>query len=87
MDTLFGLDGMTAIALTGLVMGGAELVKRVSKQDWMAVITIVVSALIGGAAGAALGINPVQGIAYGVAASGYVALVQNVGKKSQPEQE
>ncbi len=81
MEDLFGLDAFTALILTGLVMGGAELVKRLFAKDWMAAVTIAASAIIGGIAGAVLGIMPIQGIAYGLAASGYITLVQNIGSK------
>ena len=80
MEDLFGLDATTALILTGLVMGGVELIKRLFDKDWKAVAIIVVSAIIGGIAGAILGILPIQGVAYGLAASGYITLVQNFGK-------
>ena len=82
MEDILGLDAMTALILTGLVMGGAELVKRLFNKDWQAAVTIAASAIIGGIAGATLGIMPIQGIAYGLAASGYIALAQNIGKKA-----
>lgn len=80
MEDLFGLDATTALVLTGLVMGGVELIKRLFDKDWKAVIIICVSAIIGGIAGAILGILPIQGVAYGLAASGYITFVQNIGK-------
>lgn len=81
MEELLGLDTMMAIILTGLVMGGVELIKRLFDKDWKAAITICVSAIIGGVAGAILGILPLQGAVYGLAASGYITLAQNVGKR------
>lgn len=81
MEDILGLDATTALVLTGLVMGGVELVKRLFKKDWKAVAIICTSAIIGGVAGSILGILPLQGIAYGLAASGYITLVQNVGTK------
>ena len=81
MEEILGVDAMTAIILTGLVMGGAELIKRLFAKDWKAAITICVSAIIGGIAGAILGLMPLQGITFGLAASGYVTLVQNIGSK------
>lgn len=80
MEELFGLDALSAIVLTGLVMGGVELVKRIADKDWRVTVTILVAALIGGGAGFALGITVLQGIVYGLAATGYVTLAQNVGK-------
>lgn len=81
MEEAFGLDAITALVLTGLVMGGVELIRRLFDKDWKATITICVSAIIGGVAGAALGILPIQGVAYGLAASGYVTFVQNIGRR------
>ena len=81
MEELLGLDTMMAVILTGLVMGGVELVKRLFEKDWKAAITICISAIIGGIAGCMLGILPLQGAVYGLAASGYITLAQNVGKR------
>lgn len=81
IEEILGLDAMAAIVLTGLVMGGVELIKQLFDKNWKGAITIIVSAIIGGVAGAILGINPLQGIAYGLAASGYITLAQNMGKK------
>ena len=80
MEEIFGLDPLSAIVLTGLVMGGVELIKRVFDKDWRIVATIIICAAIGGGAGFALGITVLQGIVYGLAATGYVTLAQNVGK-------
>lgn len=85
MEDILGLDTTTALILTGLVMGGVELVKRLFKKDWKAVAIICTSAVIGGVAGTILGILPLQGIAYGLAASGYITLVQNIGTKGANE--
>lgn len=82
MEELLGLDAMTAIILTGLVMGGAELIKRLFDKDWRAAAIIASSAVIGGLAGMSLGITVLQGVAFGLAASGYVTLAQNIGKKA-----
>ena len=79
MEELLGLDAMTAFVLTGLVMGGVELIKRLFDKDWKAATTICVSAIIGGIAGFVMGIMPIQGIAFGLAASGYITFAQNFG--------
>ena len=82
MQELLGLDAMTAVILTGLVMGGAELIKRLFDKDWRAAAIIASSAVVGGLAGMSLGITVLQGIAFGLAASGYITLAQNIGKKA-----
>lgn len=78
-ELLLGLDTLSALIMVGLVMGGAELVKRVFDRDWIAVATIVVCGLIGGGAGLAMGITFLQGLAFGMAATGYYSLVQKIG--------
>ena len=85
MENVFGLDAMTALILTGLVMGGAELIKRLFDKDWRAAAIIVSSAVIGGLAGMSLGITVLQGIAFGLPASGYITLAQNIGKKAMEQ--
>ena len=82
MENIFGLDAMAALTLTGLVMGGTEVIRRLSKKDYAAAGIVLFSAAIGGVASPMLGINILQGVAYGLAASGYVTLAQNVGKRS-----
>lgn len=82
MEQILGLDATTAIILTGLVMGGVELIKRLFDRDWKAVAIIVVASLIGGVAGIALGITILQGIAFGLAASGYVTFAQKIGENA-----
>lgn len=81
MEDIFGLDTITALVLTGLVMGGVELLKRLFDKDWRAAIIICVSAIIGALAGFAMGISPLEGAAYGLAASGYITFAQNIGKR------
>ena len=80
MEELLGLDAMTAVVITGMVMGASELIKRLFAKDWQTAAIIFVSALIGGIAGAFLGLMPLQGIAFGLSASGYITLVQHIGK-------
>ena len=79
---ILGLDAMTAVILGGLCMGTVEFIKRLFDKDWKAAVTIFACAIVGGLAGLAMGITVLQGIAYGLAATGYITLAQNVGKKS-----
>lgn len=76
-----GLDALTAVVLTGLVTGVVELIKRIFDKDWRAVATIIASALVGGAGGLVLGVNFLIGMVFGLAASGYITIAQNIGKK------
>lgn len=81
MEEILGIDAMTAVILTGAVMGAVELVKRLFAKDWQAAVIVFVSALVGGIAGAILGLMPLQGIAFGLAASGYITLAGRFGNK------
>lgn len=81
MEEILGIDAMTAVILTGAVMGAVELVKRLFAKDWQAAVIVFVSALVGGIAGAILGLMPLQGIAFGLAASGYITLAGRFGSK------
>lgn len=78
-ELLLGLDATAAIVMVGLVMGGAELVKRLFAKDWKAAAIIAVCGLIGAGAGFALGITALQGLAFGMAATGYYSLAQRIG--------
>lgn len=75
-----GITGLAAVVLTGLVMGGVELVKRLFDGDIRAVAIIVVAGILGGLGGLYLGTDFLAGVVYGLAASGYITLAQNIGK-------
>ena len=75
-----GITGLAAVVLTGLVMGGVELVKRLFDGDIRASVIIVVAGLLGGLGGLYLGTDFLAGVVYGLAASGYITLAQNIGK-------
>ena len=77
---VFGIAGEIAIILSGFVMGGVELVKRVYEKDWETVAIIIVAGLLGGLGGVYFGIDFITGIVYGLAASGIITLAQNIGK-------
>jgi hypothetical protein len=78
---ILGLSTLATVVLTGLVAGGTELVKRLFDADWRTVITIIVAALIGGFGGLVFGANFLVGMVFGLAASGYITIAQNVAKK------
>lgn len=78
---ILGLSTLATVVLTGLVAGGVELLKRVFDADWRAVITIIISALIGGLGGMVFGAEFLVGVVFGLATSGYITIAQNVAKK------
>lgn len=77
---ILGLSALATVVLTGLVAGGTELIKRVFDKDWRAVATIIVAALIGGLGGLVFGAQFLVGMVFGLAASGYITIAQNVAK-------
>lgn len=77
---ILGLSTLATVVLTGLVAGGTELIKRLFDKDWRAAVTIVVAAIIGGLGGLVFGANLLVGMVFGLAASGYVTIAQNIGK-------
>ena len=77
---ILGLSTLATVVLTGLVAGGTELIKRLFDKDWRAAVTIVVAAIIGGLGGIVFGANFLVGMVFGLAASGYVTIAQNIGK-------
>ena len=78
---ILGLSSLATVALTGLVAGGVELLKRLFDKDWRASATIVVAALIGGLGGLVFGANFLVGMVFGLATSGYITIAQNIAKK------
>lgn len=77
---ILGITGEIAIILSGFVMGGVELIKRIFEHDWETVAIIIVAGLLGGLGGVYFGIDFITGIVYGLAASGIITLAQNIGK-------
>ena len=77
---ILGLSTLATVVLTGLVAGGTELVKRLFDKDWRAAVTIFVADIIGGLGGLMFGANFLVGMVFGLAASGYVTIAQNIGK-------
>lgn len=78
---ILGLSALATVVLTGLVAGGTELIKRIFDKDWRTVVTIIVAALIGGLGGLVFGAQFLVGMVFGLAASGYITIAQNVAKK------
>ena len=77
---VLGITGIAAVVLTGLVAGVVELVKRIFDKDWRSVITIVLAGLVGGLGALYMGTDFLAGVVFGLAASGFITIAQNVGK-------
>lgn len=77
---VLGITGFAAVVLTGLTAGVVELVKRIFDKDWRATVTIVLAGIVGGLGALYLGTDFLAGVVYGLAASGFITIVQNVGK-------
>lgn len=80
--SIIGIDGVAAVLLTGCVIGAVELVKALFDKDWRRAVTILISAIIGGAVSPLIGVALIPGVVGGLAASGIITLVQNLGKDS-----
>lgn len=77
--SILGIDPVTALLLTGFVIGFVELAKAVYDKEWRRAIVIGVAGLAGGIIAPFIGLSIVIGVVAGFAASGAVTLVQNVG--------
>lgn len=76
----FNLEPVAAAILLGMVAGVVELIKRLFKKDWKAVAIIIGAGITGALTALAIAINPLIGAVVGLAASGYITIVQNIGK-------
>lgn len=81
MEIIDSLDPTTAALLIGAISGAIELIKRSIEGDIHAVIIIAGAGLAGFLSALALSVNPIAGIVTGFAASGYITIAQNIGKK------
>lgn len=77
---VFNLDPIQAAIMLGMVAGTVELIKRLFKKDWKASATIVCSGAVGALTALALAISPLIGAVVGLAASGYITIVQKFGE-------
>lgn len=76
----FDLDAVTIAILLGMVAGVVECIKRAFEKDWKAVAIILGAGVTGALVGLAIAINPLIGAVVGLAASGYITIMQNIGK-------
>lgn len=81
MEFLNGIDAVAVAALTFLVVGSVELLKRLFAKDWMAAATIAVAGIVGGIFASQAGVTVFQGILIGLSASGLVTTVSRISGK------
>ena len=85
---IFNLEPIQAVIMLGMVAGIVEFVKHlvafISKdtKEWKPCAIIASAGATGALTALALGINPLIGAVVGFAASGYITLAQNIGKKA-----
>lgn len=79
---VFELDPVVAAIMLGMVAGVIEFVKRLFDKEWRAAAIIFGAAVAGTLTAIPLGVNPLIGAVVGFAASGYVTIVQNIGKSA-----
>lgn len=77
---VFNLDPIQAAIILGMVAGTVELVKRAFEKDFKTVAVIIGAAVAGALSALLLSINPLIGAVVGLASSGFITIVQNVGK-------
>lgn len=77
---IFNLEPIQAAIMLGMVAGVVELIKRLFKKDWKASAIIVCSGAVGALTALALALNPLVGAVIGLAASGYITIVQKIGE-------
>lgn len=77
--SILGIEPVTALLLTGFVIGFVELAKALYDKEWRKAIIIAVAGVAGGIIAPFIGLSIVIGIVAGFAASGAVTLVQNIG--------
>ncbi len=77
--SILGIEPVTALLLTGFVIGFVELAKALYDKEWRKAIVIAVAGVAGGIIAPFIGLSIVIGIVAGFAASGAVTLVQNIG--------
>ncbi len=77
--SILGIEPVTALLLTGFVIGFVELAKAIYDKEWRRAIVVGIAGLAGGIVAPFIGVSIVTGIVAGFAASGAVTLVQNIG--------
>ncbi len=91
MEQLLSLTTVQAVVMTGAVVAGVEIVKQIvdiladdrarEPGAWRTVAIIIMAGVVGGALGVLyLGVPFVEGMVYGLSASGVLNTLQNVGK-------
>ena len=85
---VFNLDPITAAILLGMVAGVVEFVKRFcaflakDTDEWKPCAIIACAGITGALTALALGLSPLMGAVIGFSASGYITIVQNIGKEA-----
>lgn len=85
---IFNLDPIQTAIMLGMVAGVVEFVKHFcaflakDTAEWKPCAIIATAGATGALTALALEINPLIGVVVGFAASGYITIAQNIGKKS-----
>lgn len=78
------LSAVQVALLGAVVVGATEFISRLRAKDLWAAVTILVSALLGGAIGYHYGVDFIDGMAVGLGASGAIKTLAAFGNKSVP---
>ena len=85
---IFNLEPIQAVIMLGMIAGVVEFVKHFcavlakDTDEWKPCAIIATAGITGALTALALAINPLIGAVVGFAASGYITIAQNIGKKS-----
>lgn len=96
MEELLNLTTIQAIVMTGAVVASVEVIKEIitivgegkarDVRAWKTVAVILIAGLVGGLiATSYTGLSFVEGMVYGLSASGVLNVLQNVGKNGGAE--
>lgn len=84
---IFNIDPVVMAVMLGMVAGLVEFIRHAwtgiftDWKEWKTCLIIAVAGGTGAITAAMMGLNPLVGAVVGFAASGYVTIAQNVGKK------
>lgn len=85
---VFNLDPIQTAIMLGMVAGVVEFVKHFcaflakDTAEWKPCAIIATAGITGALTALALSLNPLIGAVVGFAASGYITIAQNIGKKA-----
>lgn len=84
MEQLNQLDPGQLALLGAVIAGATELITRLRAKDYWVVVTILTSALLGGAIGVYYSVDFLIGVSAGLGMSGVIKTLSAFGNKTTP---